>query len=189
MKKLIAIGAVILAAGILAASCNSRNDEPPPFPTPAQTPTPGADGYWSASTAGMTLKWKVNGANLDCKLSSDSTGWISAGFNSQGVMEGANIILGYVSGGGAVIADMHGVSHTHPADASDNVTNKAGTDNGTTTEIIFTIPMADDAASQDFGLSQGGVYWLIMTHGANGDDSLGLSAMPSVRGAVQFQLF
>jgi hypothetical protein len=189
MKKFIVIAACLAAAGLFLVTCNTRSGEPAPSPTPAQTPTPGTDGYWSASASGITLKWKVNGTNLDCKLSADTTGWVAAGFNSQGKMDGANIILGYVNGGGAVIADMHGVGHTHPADTVDNVTNRAGTDNGTTTEIIFTIPMANDANNEDFSLSQDGMYWLILTHGANGDDSLGLSAMPVGRGITQIQLY
>jgi hypothetical protein len=154
------------------------------------TPTPGTDGYYSATTSGIIFEWKVNGSNLDCKVSAATTGWVAVGFNSAGVMEGANIVLGYVTGGNsAVIADMHGVSHTHPLDAIDNVTNKAGTDNGVTTEITFTIPMSNDANSQDFTLVQGNAYWLIMTNGANGDDTLGSGGMPPGRGTVQITLW
>ena len=183
MKNTILIIAVLSAASVLAVTCTTRLNEPP------LSPLPDAQGFYSATAAGETLKWKVNGPSLDCKLSAPTTGWVAVGFNSQPLMEGANIIMGYVTGGtSAVLGDLHGVSHTHPADAVDNLTNKAGTDNGTTTEITFTIPMANDANSQDFALTQGGTYWLIMTYGANGDDTMGGSGMPLNRGTVKIVL-
>jgi hypothetical protein len=191
MKKYLIIAVVLAAIGISVVTCSTRKNEPTvPVPTqPAQTPTPGTDGYWSVTSAGITFEWKVNGANLDCKLSAPTTGWVGVGFNSVGQMSGANIIIGYVSGGTATIADCYGVGHTHPLDTVDNITNKAGTDDGVTTTLTFTIPLANDANSQDFALAQDGTYWLIMTNGANGDDSVNSPTMPANRAKIQFQLF
>lgn len=154
--------------------------------TPTTTPTP--DGYNSVTTSGITFKWKVNGANLDCKMSAPTTGWVAIGLNSAGQMNGANIVIGYVTGGTtAVIDDQKGGFHVHNPDTIDNVANVSGTESGGVTELVFTIPMADDANSQDLALVQGNTYWLITTNGSNGDDSFG-SFMPPNRGILQFQL-
>jgi hypothetical protein len=193
MKKMLLIAAVIIVFAGVVVTCTTNKGGAGPAPTPtapAQTPTPGTDGYWSAVSSGFTFKWKVNGSNLDCKVSAATTGWVAAGLNTQGFMDGANIVLGYVTGGTtAAIADMHGVGHTHPVDTIDNVTNKAGTDDGVTTEITYTIPMTNDANGEDISLTEGNTYWLIMTAGANGDDTLGGSGMPVNRAKFQFQLF
>jgi hypothetical protein len=191
MKKIILITAVVFVFAAVMVTCTSKPPASPEvLPTAVVTPVPGADGYWSATTAGVTFKWKVNGANLDCKLSAPTTGWVAVGFNNKPYMDGANIIIGYVTGGTtAVISDCKGSGHTHPVDTIDNITNKAGTDDGTTTQLTFTIPMADDANGQDFALTQDGIYWLIMTNGSNNDDTTTATVMPANRGTMQIQLF
>jgi hypothetical protein len=191
MRKILLIAATVIVFAAALVTCTSKKiADPGPLPTPVETPTPGTDGYWSASSGGFTFKWKVNGTNLDCKVSAATTGWVAAGLNTKAFMDGANIVLGYVTGGNtANIADLHGIGHAHQADTTDNVSNKAGTDDGINTEITFTIPMANDAASEDIGLTEGNTYWLIMTAGSNGDDTLGSSSMPPSRAKFQFQLF
>lgn len=191
MRKFIAVTAVLAAIVAVISTCNTRKNEPAgPLPTVSATPTPGTDGYWSATTAGITFKWKVNGANLDCKMSSSTTGWVAVGLNGSGVMDGANIIIGYVTGGStAVIDDQKGGFHFHTPDTLDNLSNVSGTETAGTTELLFTMPLANDANSQDLSLVQGGTYWLIATNGGSGDDTLGAGGMPVNRGTLQFRLY
>ncbi len=154
--------------------------------TPTVTPTP--DGFSTASAAGITFRWKVNGANLDCVVSAPTTGWIGLGFNSAAQMNGANIIIGYVSGGTTVVSDQFGGFHVHSPDVIDNTSAVSGTETGGITTLRYTIPLSNDANSQDFLLIPGNSYWIIMTNGLDGEDTISAPGMPANRGTVQVVL-
>lgn len=200
MKKMAAV--ILLAAcGTLLFTFCTKTNQPPGSPSPAATSTesmtptvtsaptatetPG--GPHSVTIAGITFQWRVNGSYIDCTLTAATTGWIGVGFNNAAQMNGANIIIGYVSGT-PVITDQKGGFHSHAIDTTDNITNKNGTESAGTTQLFFTIPLADDSNSQDFTLVPGNTYWLIVTNGSNGEDTATAPGMPANRGTVQINL-
>lgn len=94
----------------------------------------------------MTFAWTVNGENLDIKISAKTSGWVAVGFNPTKKMKDANIIIGYVKDGKVVISDEFGTKMTgHAGDdksgGQDNLSNRAGTEEGGVTTLSFTIPL------------------------------------------------
>lgn len=191
MKNTLAVLVLIFVVLSLFASCNSYKNEPAGPLTPEETPTPGVDGYYTASTAGVTFKWKVNGVNLDCKLSAGTTGWVAVGFNGAGQMHGADLKLGYVTGGtNTFMSDDFGSGHTHTPDSGSSGTNDitivSGSDSGITTEIAFSIPLSS-GDMHDYALTQGGSLWLLLARGAAGVDDF--VTQHAAMGAVQVILY
>lgn len=180
---------VTLTRTVTATSTNTRTVTPTMTPSNTPTITPTSDGFSSVTSAGITFAWKVNGANLECRMSAPTTGWIAIGLNSAPQMNGSNMVVGYVSSGGTpFVQDQKGGFHFHFADTIDDVTAVSGTETGGITMLNFTIPLADDANGHDFGLVQGNTYWLIVTNGGNNEDTLSAPGMPGNRGAVQVVL-
>lgn len=144
--------------------------------TQAQAPEPkGADqGYSTATDKGLTLQWKVEGETLKVKVSAPTTGWVAAGFDPARLMKGANIIIGYVKDGKAVIRDDFGsgmMSHQSDLDlkGKDNVADPAGKEENGATEIGFTIPL-NSGDDKDKPLVVGKTYKVILAAGANDAD-------------------
>ncbi len=103
-------------------------------------------GFLTLSSNGFVLKYKVEGVELHCKLTSQTSGWVSVGFNPSSMMKDANYIIGYVSGSNAFIRDDFGVSNTvHQSDVSlggtSNLTLIGGTENASSTTLEFKIPL------------------------------------------------
>jgi hypothetical protein len=186
MKKIIVIFAAAMLLIMVIGSCSKAKKNP----TGPTGPTQDSNGYYTVSSAGSTFKWKVDGANLDCKLSAATTGWIGVGFGPDGTMADAqNFIMGYVTPGNAVtISDMNTTGHSAPApDTIQNITNVVGTESGDTTEIDFTIPM-NSGDPQDMVLTQGMGIWILLASGPNGADNFTTPHGPSAYGAVQTNL-
>jgi hypothetical protein len=109
---------------------------------------------------GITFEWKVNGENLDVKLSAKTKGWIGIGFipkskRKKGAkMKGVNIFIGYVKNGKAVIEDHYGKGPTkHKVDSKKNkageLTNIAGSEAGGVTNLSFTYPLKGKHKKKD----------------------------------------
>ena len=92
-----------------------------------------------------TLSQELNGLALYMSRTSDSIyvaisaqtkGWVAIGFNSL-IMDKAQILIGYVKGGNAVLKENIGKGHTHPEDALGYVKNYAMNESGgqTTLEV------------------------------------------------------
>lgn len=133
---------------------------------------------FNRTTSGsMILQWKTEGANLRVRVSAPTTGWVSVGFVPVNKMQGANIIIGYVSGGTLFIQDNYGTgTGTHASDISlggtDNITNKSGTEIGGVTELVFTIPL-NSGDSRDKPLVVGNNYNVILGY-SNSDNFTGM---------------
>lgn len=110
--------------------------------------------------SGVTFEWNVNGANIDVKVSAQTTGWIGIGFipkkehNSGKKMQGANILIGHVKGGVAHIEDHYGKSPIkHKPDSRKNltgsITNIGGSEAGGVTTLTFTYPLKGKHKKKD----------------------------------------
>ncbi len=124
---------------------------------------------------GFTLRWAtMPGDMLSVELTGPTTGWVAAGFDPEMMMNGANLIIGYVSGSTPSLRDDYGVANTgHQSDTSlggtDDVTVDGGSESGGETTIEFTIPL-DSGDSYDKPLVPGSTYDVILARGPNGSD-------------------
>jgi len=181
MKRLSNLRMAIVIAVILLvfASCQG----PPPV---AQTLDDA--GYWVITSANITLRWRVNGQNLDVILSAPTSGWVAVGFDPTSMMRDANFVLTEVNDGVAVARDDYGTGLTsHASDVSlggtDNVTNLTGTETGGTTEVSFTIPL-DSGDEFDRPLEPGAAYRVLLAYSVSSD----LSVKHTQRTAVEITL-
>jgi len=57
-------------------------------------------GFSEVTSSNITLKWKVEGANLKVRVSAPTSGWVAFGViaDPQNFMQGSNLIIGYYSG-------------------------------------------------------------------------------------------
>jgi len=140
----------------------------------AQSVTPAASGFKKREVNGFTFQWNIDGKNLNVILSYQTTGWVAVGFDPSRMMKDANIIIGYVKDGTAVVSDQYGSTATShrpdtSAGGSDNVSNVSGSESGGVTELRFTIPL-DSGESTDRAIVPGQSYRVIFAHGPNGAD-------------------
>ena len=94
----------------------------------------------------MTFSWKVDGANLNVRLSAPTKGWVAIGFNPSKEMKDAKFVLGYVKDGKAVLSDEFGTGENKHDAVEDlggksDVTLVGGTEAGGITTIEFTLPL------------------------------------------------
>ena len=121
----------------------------------------------------FTFNYRIDGANLVARVSCKTNGWIAVGFNPKAAMQGANLILGSVIDGKAVVSDEFGDGmFTHAPDTVLGGTNNiiAGDctqANGVTT-LSFTIPL-DSGDPKDVKLVPGAKVKLIFATGATND--------------------
>lgn len=156
------ISLAVLSLLILSAACEENPFDP--------------DGWNTKTHEGFTLKWRVQGSNLEVELQGPSTGWIAVGFAGSYMMHDSNIIIGYVSGSSVNIRDDFGVdSDTHVSDSylqngEQNVSDKSGSETSGTSTISFTTPL-DSGDLWDNALSKGQNYSIVLIHGADGADN------------------
>jgi hypothetical protein len=168
MKNIIIIiSALLVMFGL--SSCNRVSEE---IIGPGNT---GVDdqGFSVVNTNGFTLKYKVEGSDLHCKLSAATSGWVAVGFNPSAMMKDANFIIGYVSNNIANIRDDYGVSNTeHNADiaigGTSNLTLIEGSEINGITLLDFKIPMnSGDPKDSVLNLNQS--YPIIFAKGSADD--------------------
>ncbi len=185
VKKIILI--FLSALLIFLVSCTKASSPG----EPSTPPTPDVNGYYTVSAAGVTFKWKVNGANLDCKLSAATTGWVGVGFGTTGNMiDAKDFVMGYVTGGTtATISDRHADGYNPPpVDTVQHISNPAGTEASGTTEITYTIPL-NSLDAQDMALTQNMSLWILLARGSNGADNFTTQHVSGGFGAVQTTLY
>lgn len=149
------------------------------FPVPPAT-VPVADGTIAGSeyrhtmtdpTTLMTVYWQNDASTLYVGLVSPGVGWLAIGFDPIHQMEGANIIIGYVSGGILTIDDQYGSGpQTHVADARDDILTSGGREAGGKTTMEFSIPMYS-RDPEDRKLEPGERYAIILSYHLT-DDTL-----------------
>lgn len=121
----------------------------------------------------ITFEWKVNGANIDIRLSAPTTGWVGIGFNPTDQMKDANFIVGYVKKGKVKVSDDYGkTKKTHSKDTKaggkKDVTGISGGEENGVTTIVFTIPL-DSGDAKDKALDINGVTTVLLAYGAGRD--------------------
>ncbi len=133
----------------------------------------GAGNWQTATAAGVTLEWRVDGENLALRIRAETTGWVAVGFDPEYGMESANIIIGYYSGGPHVRDDWGVDESHHQSDTSlggqDDVLESGGSETEGVTEIEALIPLSSPDIF-DKPLSQGSSYTVILARGADGAD-------------------
>ncbi len=123
----------------------------------------------------FTLRWATQtGDSLAVELTGPTTGWVAVGFDPEQMMQGANLIIGYVESGTPSLRDDYGVAPTsHAPDTAlggtDDVTINGGDQTGGETTIEFSIPL-DSGDSYDKPLSPGNTYPVILARGPDGAD-------------------
>ena len=133
-----------------------------------------AEGYQhSLKVDKMTFDWSVKGDQLAVKLAAPTKGWVAIGFHPTKMMEGANIIIGYVKDGKVEISDDFGIATTrHATDTSqngkENLTVVGGNEQGDTTTLEFTIPLHSEEAT-DGNIDPNGDTVIILAYGPDRD--------------------
>ena len=94
----------------------------------------------------ITFFWKVDGSNLNVKLSAPTKGWVGIGFNPSHEMKDARYILGYVKDGKTTLSDEFGTGDSKHEAVEDlggknDVTLIGGTEEGGVTTLEFTLPL------------------------------------------------
>lgn len=141
----------------------------------AMAATAAAQEWQELTVDGFTLRWAtLEGGNLGVELTGPTTGWVAVGFDPDQMMQGANLIIGYVESGTPSLRDDWGVATTsHASDVSlggsDDVTVDGGSESGGETTIEFTIPL-DSGDDYDKPLSPGSTYPVILARGPDGAD-------------------
>lgn len=135
-----------------------------------------AQGWQEQEVAGFTLRWATTGTDaLSVELAGPTTGWVAAGFDPDSMMLGANIIIGYYSGGSTYIRDDYGWQLTSHRDdtllgGTSDVEIDGGGEGGGETQIRFTIPL-DSGDQYDKPLDAGQTYTVLLAHGPDGADN------------------
>ncbi|MDR3629037.1 MAG: DOMON domain-containing protein [Desulfocapsaceae bacterium] len=94
----------------------------------------------------MVFSWKVDGANINVKLTAPTKGWVGIGFNPSDEMKDAKFVLGYVKDGKLVLTNDFGTADTkHEAvetlGGKSDVTAIGGNIQGDMTTIEFALPL------------------------------------------------
>lgn len=131
------------------------------------------EGYNEISSENIVLQWKVENENIDVILTAPTNGWISIGFNPENMMQGANIIIGYIENENVFIQDDYGnyyTSHTKDDDLGgvQNIVSESGMEADMETILHFTIPL-NSGDEYDTKLEKGSEYKILLACG-NKDD-------------------
>lgn len=135
--------AIIVLTVLLAASCGKKEEKV----LEAGTAGKGDPGYdYGLTVEKMQFHWRLDKDELRVKLRAPVAAWLSAGFNPSKGMKDANLIIGYLENGKAVITDQHGTDpkkHMKDIDlgGEDNVREPSGSRTAGETVISFTLPV------------------------------------------------
>ncbi len=140
-------------------------------------------GSFTDPVTGIAVSWVHDDVNLSVGLVSPGTGWVGIGFGPEGVlMDGSNIILGYVLGAATVISDEYGVGLNHIADVAlggrDDILERAGSEASGRTTLEFRIPL-DTGDAFDIPLRTGKTFSLLLAYHDTADDLITLHTIAS----------
>jgi len=121
----------------------------------------------------FTFSYKIDGKNLAATVSCKTQGWIAVGFNPKSIMQGANLIMGSVVDGKALLSDEFGTdTYSHKPDTAiggkNNIISGDCTQASGVTTLSFTIPL-DSGDPMDVKLVPGSKVKLIFATGATND--------------------
>jgi hypothetical protein len=128
-----------------------------------------AQQWKSVDEGDFHLEWMTDGGNLKIVVSAPTEGWVAVGFDPTNKMKDANIIIGYVENGRAVVEDHYAnniFAHRSDLDfgGSRDVSDVSGRESAGTTEMSFTIPL-DSGDEYDRPLVVGETYKVILAYG------------------------
>jgi len=116
---------------------------------------------WSDAASQLRFAWSIEGDRLVGAVSTPDTGWVAVGFGGGGpLMNGADIVIGYVDARGARVRDHFASSPTgQEADTAlggrDDILASAGLQTAQGTTIEFERPLAaHDSADQPIEAGQ-----------------------------------
>ncbi len=122
------------------------------------------------------MEWCVVNATGEVivTMSATGTGWVGSGFSTSGGKVGADIYIGYVSGGTTYLRDDHNTSgNAHAADTSQSFTLLGGGETvygASTVTWIRYKRLLNTGDAQDITLTPGGSITIIMAYHATADD-------------------
>ena len=121
----------------------------------------------------MVVSWKIDGANIDIKVSAPTKGWVGIGFNPSDEMKDAKFILGYVKDGKTVLTDDFGVADTNhqPVESlggKSDVTPVGGSLQAGTTTIEFSMPLVS-TDSKGCKIDPAGSTIMLLAYGPDND--------------------
>ncbi|MGA1822720.1 MAG: DOMON domain-containing protein, partial [Thermoplasmatota archaeon] len=123
--------------------------EPPPPPPPKNTTLDGliSDGEYDDSASfgdgSFVVHWSINGSMIWMAMVGQSEGWVSIGFEPTTMMKDADMLIGWVDGGGPGLWDTYSTGELgpHPVDTdlggTDDIIAFNGTESGGFTTIEF----------------------------------------------------
>jgi hypothetical protein len=142
--------------------------------SPDSLVTKSKDTTFKTVTAGkFTFSYKIDGKNLVATVSCKTQGWIAVGFNPKNIMQNANLIMGSVVDGKALLSDEFGDGmYSHAPDTviggKNNIIAGDCTQASGITTLSFTIPL-DSGDPKDCKLVPGSKVKLIFATGATND--------------------
>ncbi len=180
MKRIIIVMAAIALLGLII-SCGGG--EPVEITTTS-------DGFKQVKAIDMVFQWKIQGGNIEIKVTSPEKGWIGVGFDPDSLMKGANFIVGYVDGGVGYIEDHYGhKSIEHESDVtlggSDDVTLIDSSENASGTMLHFSMPL-DSGDEYDKPIVAGQSYKVLLAYHAS--DDFVTEHSKSTRDGIEFEL-
>ncbi len=140
-------------------------------------------GTFTDTVTGIVVSWVHDDVNLSVGIVSPGTGWAGIGFGPEGVlMDGSNILIGYVLGASTVISDEYGVGLNHIADIGlggrDDILERAGSEASGKTTLEFRIPL-DSGDAYDIALRTGKTFSLLLAYHDTADDLITLHTIAS----------
>ena len=180
MKRLTFVVAAITLLGLFVA-CGG--DEPVEVTTTS-------DGFKQVEAIDMVLKWKIQGGNIEIKVTSPENGWLAVGFDPDSLMKGANFLIGYVDDEGGHMEDHYGnKSIEHESDitlgGSDNVTLIDSSESASGTMLHFSIPL-DSGDEYDKPLVAGQTHKILLAY--HESDDFVTEHSKSTRTGIEFEL-
>lgn len=168
--------ALVASAATLTLSCGSPSPGGAASgdgPAPAAVSTPAASE--SILENGFQLSWTPEGDSVLVTMSAPTTGWLAAGFHSEGAMSNAQIAIGWVDGEEVRLRDDFGTGFTtHSADTTlggtDDLMVISGVEENGRTTISFRMPL-DSGDGSDRALVPGEPCRAVLAYGNDGDDS------------------
>jgi len=135
--------------------------------------------------AGAVIYLAHDGSNIYVYMEAEVEGYLAVGLNNRGVMNGANMILGYLDGATPAYRNDLGKARTHDEVAVPAVLDFFLSRSGGKTVMEFSYPLTFPAG-QGYNLEQlspGETYSLIVATHRSSDD---VTATHTARGSIDF---
>jgi hypothetical protein len=181
MKRVLAVGAVILLAAELASGGGQLEVVKAPV---------GPEGFKQVTMEEVLVAWRIDGEAVRVRVSAPTTGWVAVGFDPAAGMLDANIIIGYVDDGEVRIEDHFGTGRIRHRPDSElggtvDVSEASGTEQRGRTELAFTMPLDSDDP-YDRVLRPGTTHAFLFAYGHDGENNV--ESYRATRGGFQAEL-